>query len=507
MEILDLLKTNPAAALEKLEVDSLRVQRIKNLRKEFNEIYRGNRPTQLDFIQKDKMVGSGDNKTKVLGVKVPIPMQNKIVRTATAFEIGEPVTIIPFINTTKEEDESKVPKKENALTKEIHRLWKVNRVDTVVQRAIELKKSELQCAVLFYMKDLESGSVFNKMLGINKNKEIKTDLLQNKDGIMTPIKDESGDMKAFAWQFTSLDVDNKINHTWIYTDTLVYKFSDSNSLEKMTIKNPKGEPHGFNKIPIVYFSQDNPEWHEAELMIDRIEVAMSKLAASNDYSGHPMLMLYGEVKSMPGKNDDGKALQFDIHKDPNTGKTSHGDAKFLTHDNAPEAVKLELERLEKYIYSLTSTPDLSLENLKGIGDISGKAIRLMFMDAIIKSKMNEGENRTSIERLINVFISGIVTTTGKALKKEANETFFDIKFNSILPSEINEDIITYVAAVNAKIMSKQEAIKNIGLAEDVQKEWSQIQEEAKIILDEKKKDPIKPENVDATKVPVIDNSN
>lgn len=502
MEILELLKTEPKKALERLQVDHTLQTRIKKLRKEFNDIYRGNRETQLDYIQKDKLIGEPGNKTKVLGVKVPIPMQNKIVRTATAFEIGEPVTIIPFINSLQDE-EGKVSKKENRLTREIYRLWKVNRIDTLIQRAIELKKSELQCAVLFYMKDIDGATSFNKMQGVNNKKEIKVDLLQNKDGIMTPIKDETGDMKAFAWQFATTDGTAKTNHTWIYTDELVYKFKQEtagNQTESFT-----SEKHGFNKIPIVYFSQDNPEWHEAELMIDRIEVAMSKLAAANDYSGHPMLMLYGQVDSLPEKNVDGKALKFEIHKDPNTGKTSHGDAKFLTHDNAPEAVKLELERLEKYIYSLTSTPDLSLENLKGIGDISGKAIRLMFMDAIIKSKMNEGENRTSIERLINVFISGIVTTTGTALKSDANNTFFDIKFNSILPSEINEDIITYVAAVNAKIMSKQEAIKNIGLAEDVQKEWQQIQEEAKVDLDENKKDPIKPENVDPMKVPVIQN--
>src|SRR5690606_5929388 len=222
-------------------------------------------------------------------------MQNKIVRTATAFEIGEPVTIIPFINSLQEE-EGKPTKKENQLTREIYRLWKVNRMDNLVQRAIETKKSELQCAVLFYMKDIDGGTAFNKVQGVNEKKEIKVDLLLNKNGIMTPIMDETGDMKAFAWQFTTQDGQVKINHTWIYTDEQVYKFSDGNTLNRFALVG--SEPHGFNKIPIVYFSQENPEWHEAELMIDRIEVAMSKLAAANDYSGHPLLLLYGEVNSL-----------------------------------------------------------------------------------------------------------------------------------------------------------------------------------------------------------------
>jgi len=461
-DILELLKTNPVKAIERLPKDEELRARIDLLIKEFNEQYRSTRPNQVGLIQQDKVVGVDGERRLEKAVKIPASFQNKIVTTSTAFEVGEPVTLVPQIFNSKE--------KENDLTKEISRLWKVNRIDSLVKKATILKKSELQCAVLCYIQDIDKQTVFNKLLGLNSKKEIKVKLLENKNGNMTPVFDSMGDMQAFSWDFTTKEGSKRIKNYWIYTADTVYKMSDR--LGTMVLES--NDLHGFNKIPVVLFEQEKPEWYVVQEMIDRIEVSMSKLGASNDYSGHPILMLYGNVQGAPNKDEDGKAFRFNMEEDEETGKVSHGDAKFLTHDNAPEAVKLELDRLEKYIYSLSSTPDLSLENLKGIGDISGKAIRLMFMDAIIKSKMNEGENRTNLERIINVFISGIVTTTATKLKPQANNTFFDIKFNSILPSEINEDIQTYVQAVGAGIMSVRQAVTTTGLAQDIEKELEEI---------------------------------
>lgn len=465
-EIIALLQTNPKEAISKMAENTKDRIKILQLREEYNDVNRNLRPSHVGRIQQDKWIGEGERAKFVRAVKIPFPFQNKIVMTGTAFEVGEPVTLVPYI------DSETVQK--NKISKEIERLWKVNRIDSILQDAISKKKSELQCAVLFYIKDIGEQSMINRLIGVNPKRDIKIDLLKNEDGVMTPYFDSFGNMEGFMWQFTVKKSGKTRNFAWIYTDKLLYKVEEEdNGTAKVEKTN-----HGFNKIPVVYFSQPYPEWHIIREMIDRYEVAMSKLGASNDYSGHPILMLYGEVLNAPDKDEDGKALRFNIKEDDDTGKIKHGDAKFLTHDNAPESVGLELEKLEKFIYSLSSTPDLSLENLKGIGDISGKAIRLMFMDAIIKAKMNEGSNRTSIERIISVFMSGLVTTVSPNLKSEAEKTYFDVKFNSILPNDLTEDILTYVQAVNAKILSQREAIKVMGIAENVDRELEEIRKES-----------------------------
>lgn len=463
-EILRLLNSDkPEKAITLLTSSEKDSTDLENLQKEYKKIDRNIRETQVGQIQKDKIIKGKKKKA----VRIPIPLQNRIVTTATAFEVGEPVTLIP--NVTNKEDNK------NKLTAEIERLMKTNRLNSKLQKAITLQKSETQCAILFYIQDLEPDNLFNRLRGANSKKEIKSKLLENKNGRMSPYFDSFGDMKAFTWQFETKEEGKTVQNAWVYTKKQVYRFSTKEG--KLT--RDEVEDHGFSKIPVVYFSQEFPEWHIAEPMIDRLEVAMSKLGASNDYSGHPILMLYGEINGAPDKDEDGKAFRFQMSKDEDTGKPIHGDAKFLTHDGAPEAVRLELDRLEKYIYSLTSTPDISFENIKGLGAISGIAIKLMFLDALMKAKLNEGDNRTAVERMLNVMISGIVTTTITSLKSEALNTYFHVQFNSILPDDLKSSVETYSLAVQTGIMSVETAVAELDMTPDQEKELENILENQK----------------------------
>jgi SPP1 family phage portal protein len=283
-------------------------------------------------------------------------------------------------------------------------------------------------------------------------------------------------MIAFTWSFSSKNSEDKtIKNVWIWTDTLCYKCSDQSG----TFALDENLPHGFDKIPIVYIAQEFPEWHEVESLIDRYETGLSKLGASNDYSGYPLLKLYGEVQSMPDRNDDGKTLKFPMKEiDNESGKTIHGDAEFLTNSNAPESVKLEMETLENLIYSLSSTPNLSFDNMKGsIGNISGVALKLLFLDSIIKSKMNEGDNRTMMQRIIKIFISGVATTTNTKLSSKIKDTIIKIQFNSILPDDLKEAVDIVSAAKNAGVMSVKTAVEYLDMTENSEEEITLIKQE------------------------------
>jgi len=466
-EILKLLETDVTGALKVLTAQKKDKGIITDLREEFNETVRDSRDTQIGNIQKDKSVGEGENNKIVKAVKIPVPFQNKIVNTATAFEVGAAVTLTPS-NTDNLE-----------LSTEISRLWEVNRIDSVLQEAIKLQKSELQCAVVFHIKDLSKNTLYNRVVGVNQNKDIKAKLLKNENGVMSPYFDAFGDLKSFTWEYSTINGEGKeVKNVLIYTEKLLYTCSD----ESGKLIYVKKEAHGFDKIPVVYLSQDKPEWFIAENMIDRLEVSMSKLGAANDYSGQPILVLYGDVQGAPQKDEDGKAILCDIRIDPETEKEVRSDVKFLTHDNAPASVKLELDRLEKYIYSLTSTPDLSFDNLKGLGTVSGVALQLMFLDAILKAKMNEGHNRTVVQRILNVFISGTVTTTVTKLKNHAKTTYFKVKFNSIIPNDLKTSVETFSKAIESGMISKKTSIENIGISSSSEEELKLIESEKETVV-------------------------
>lgn len=424
---------------------------------EFYELDRKIRETQVGLLQKDKIVGTGERSKTVKSIKIPVSFQKKIVSTSCAFEFGAPVTL--------------VPSEANDLFNELKRLWKENRIDDKLQQAKLIQKTQTQCALHFYIKDVDS-TVKATTNNADIKKQIKVNVLSQKEGKMSPYFDSTGDMTAFIWEYASKDENNKtVNNVWIFDSINVYKCN--NSAGQMALIS--SDLHGFDRIPIVYMAQDYPEWHDVQDLIDRFEVSLSKLGASNDYSGYPLLKTYGDITSLPDRNDDGKTINFPIKVDGDTGKEIHGNAEFLTNDNAPESVKLEMEKIEQLIYSLSYTPNLSFDNIKSIGTLSGVALKLMFLDSIIKSKLNEGENRTIVERIVNIFIGGTINTTIVKLKGNALE--IDVKFNSILPNDTMEAVNIVTGAINAGAMSKKTAVEYIGINTDTETELTLIKED------------------------------
>jgi SPP1 family phage portal protein len=464
MEIEELINQDLPAAIKKLTAKSKDSSTIDLIINEFEKNDRDIRQTQVGQIQKTKTVGKGSKAKTVNPVRITVPFQKKIVKTAAAFELGEPVTLVPNVV--------------NDLSKEVIRLWKINRIDDKLQKAKVIQKSQTQSALHFYIKDLSKEASVNKQPGVNILKEIKVNVLSQKEGKMTPVFNGSGNMNAFVWEFKTLDEKGKsIDNVWVFTEKNVIECSTTTG--SMAIDSQK--PHGFGNIPVVYMDQDFPEWHDVETLIDRFETCISKLGGSNDYSGYPLIKLYGEAVSMPDRDDDGKTLRFPMKEADANGKVSHGDADFMTNSSAADSIKLELENLESLIYAISSTPNLSFDNMKSLGNISGIALKLMFLDSILKAKMNEGENRTIIERIINVFISGTITTTVQKMAANAKELFVDVKFNSILPDDTKEAIEFLTKAVDSGIMAKKTAVEHLGMNENVDEELLLIAADAVLV--------------------------
>ena len=453
----ELITKDLPGTIKMLTKDEKESSKIDVMIMEYDQNVRDIRPTQVGTIQKTKIVGKGAKKKTVDPVRITVPFQKKIVTTAAAFEVGEPVTLVPNVV--------------NDLSMEVIRLWKINRVDDKLQKAKVIQKSQTQCAFHFFIKDLSGDPSINKLPGVNLSKEIKVNILSQKEGKMAPVFDSTGNMNAFVWQFKTLNSEGKtIDNVWIFTETKVFECSTTSG--SMIVDNTK--EHGFGKIPIVYMAQDHPEWYDAESLIDRFETCISKLGGSNDYSGYPLIKLYGEAISMPDRDDDGKTLRFPIKEADKDGKVSHGDAEFMTNSSAADSIKLEMQSLESLIYAITSTPNLSFDNMKSIGNVSGVALKLLFLDSILKAKMNEGENRTIIERIINVFISGTITTTVQKMAADSKVLFMDVKFNSILPDDLKEAVAILTNAVSSGIMARKTAVEHLGMNESVQEELDLI---------------------------------
>ncbi len=104
----------------------------------------------------------------------------------------------------------------------------------------------------------------------------------------------------------------------------------------------------------------------------------------------------------------------------------------------------------------------------------------MFLDAIIKAKMNEGNNRTTIERCLNIIASGIKQTINTKIDKQ--DLLVSVQFNSILPSDLKEAVEIATTAVNGKVWSQETAVDYLDMVEDKESELKKIKNE--VVTDE-----------------------
>ena len=109
-------------------------------------------------------------------------------------------------------------------------------------------------------------------------------------------------------------------------------------------------------------------------LIDRLEKLLSNFADTNDYHASPKIFVEGTIKGFARKGEAGAIIEGE----------EGAKAQYLSWANAPESVKLEIETLLRLIYTITQTPDISFDTVKGIGAVSGVALRLLFMDAHLK---------------------------------------------------------------------------------------------------------------------------
>src|SRR5690606_25512390 len=132
----------------------------------------------------------------------------------------------------------------------------------------------------------------------------------------------------------------------------------------------------------------------------------------------------GDIISMPGKGESGKVIQ---------GKQG-AEAKYLSWNNAPEAIKLEIETLLRFIFSFTQTVDVSFDSVKGLQSISGIALEMLLMDAKLKIEEKKEILDDYLQRRVNIQkrIAGILL----GLKKEAESLHIEPE---IVPFFVNDE--------------------------------------------------------------------
>ena len=388
--------------------------------------------------------------------RLPVSYQKLITKRSAQFLTGGRVRLEAEVSSDTDK----------TLYTEVKTTWNRNKLQYKNGNIARAQMSQMEVVELWFSKPVKDQE--NKF-------ELAVKILEPKDGFtFYPVFDSFGDLIAFGilWK-EKIENDNDIEHFDLYTDTEIRRHIKDITGEWVIAEGANDEglaiyQHGYGKMPIIYYTQSEPEWHDVQRLIKRYEELISNFADTNDYNGSPILFLKGTGNTLPAKGQSGKVIE---------NPEGTGDAKYVTWDQAPESIKLEITKLESLIYTLTQTPPLDFESMKGLGELSGVAFDRVFVDAHLKAKEKQGGNYgEGIQRRLNFLKSAIISMNPEL--KPSSELLIEPEFELFSIDDDKDKVDVLTQATGGKpIMSQQTAIRKLGAVDDAETELEQIQSE------------------------------
>lgn len=387
--------------------------------------------------------------------RISIAIQKLIIKRAVSFCFGNPVKW----SCTLENEKQKMVKK--AFDK-IMASVKINSINRKVARAIFGFK---EAAELWFPVPLKKP---HAKYGLNCKYKLRCAILSPMLGdTLYPYFDESGDMVAFSRSFSRKGA-NGITSDYFETYTDEEHWLWQNGTEGMQVVDGYPKPITIGKIPVVFGHQEQFETEDVDSIIDRLETLLSNFADTNDYHASPKIFVKGELKGFSKKGESGAIIEGE----------DGSDAKYLAWQNAPESVKLEIETLLKLIYTLTQTPDISFDSVKGLGAISGVALKLLFMDAHLKVQDKKEIFDDYLTRRANV-VKSYIGQFDNTLEVEAEALDIEPEITPyMLVDELNELNYWMTANGNKPVVSQEESVERAGISQNPEVTMKKLEEQS-----------------------------
>lgn len=408
-------------------------------------------------VKTDKVDNDGNPIYKIKYVevcRVAVPIQKLIVERTAGFLLGKPVTYQLKGNITKETQN---------LYDAVMLVYEQNKMEYFDKKLARAVFREREAAELWYFVPDENGKPTSG--------EMRVQLLSPSRGdILLPHYDDYGRMDGFGRGYRTMDLLGQyITHFDIYTKTFVYQFASDPNGAQLSIAAPP-VPHGFDRMPIIYYRQEKTEWDDVQPECDRVDTLLSNWGDTNDYFGSPSYFFKGKLKGFAEKGEQGKVYQ---------GEGSDTDMKVLSWDCSPESIKGELAELFNIIFSYTQTPDISFKSMKEIGsNTSGVAINLMFTDPFMKADDKQELFGENFERRFNVVKGGCAQRDGIG-SSTVDNTLCKPTFTLYLPKNEREEIEILNLSTNGKpTMSQEEAVRKNPKVDNPEETMKQLQKEA-----------------------------
>jgi hypothetical protein len=381
---------------------------------------------------------SGKNSYRV--EKLPRARQRYINEVELFFLLGNPIIW------------SLVDEKNDNGFAEFKDMLKSLRFDSIMRQAKRIAGAETEAAILFhiYREDDFKPSV-------------KPVVLSHSAGYtLRPLFDQFGNMLAFGYGYNLNENGKTVEHFDLQTATHIYT-----SNKTATGWEVEAKPNPTGKINVVYIQQ-TVAWEGVQERCDREEHIDSRIADTNNYFADPMAVATADViDSLAAPDRPGKLIQL-------TGDNSKFD--YINPPMASDLQAAEKAELNRSILFDSFTPDLSFEAMKGMGTLSGEAIKRAMALGYIKRANLEEIYSVAVDRAKNIILAIMEKVTHINIASMLDSLSIEHRFAEPFNDDSSLLWQNVGRAYNDGIISLEKAVQMLGLSENPEKEIERIKQ-------------------------------
>lgn len=327
---------------------------------------------------------------------------------------------------------------------------KAQRFNATMRKVKRLAGAETQAAKLYHVYRDERTSEI----------QVRSVVLARQTGYkLRPMFDQYGNMRACAYGYTLTEKGKSIQHWDIQTpDFLFYSRKTTVGWDVQTFPNPTG------KINLIYYAQPKA-WDGAEPRLKREEMLDSKVADTNNYFADPIASATADViQSMADPNAIGKLIQL-------TGQGSKFE--YINPPQNSATREAEKQDLNDSILFDTMTPDFSFDKIKGMGTLSGDAIKNAMILGYIKRDNRKEIYEELVDREKNVIL-GILKYMRPDMAAKLDELVISFDFTEPFAQDKQKNWQSISQLYQSGLLSLESAVEMLALTDAPEEEIEKI---------------------------------
>lgn len=322
-----------------------------------------------------------------------------------------------------------------------------------IRQAKRLAGAETEAAMVYYLYS------DNDEKGASTVKHIPFVAARSTGYTLRPLFDQYGQMQAFAYGYILREENKNVQHWDILTKDFIYLCSKTTAGW-----NVENYPNRIGKIPAVYFQQ-NKAWFGVEARLDRIEELDSKAGDTNNYFADPIATATADViNGLADPDKPGKLIQL-------TGANSKFE--YVVPPVASESRKDEQRSLKESVLFDTFSPDFDIEKMRGLGTLTGAAIKNSFILGYLKRDNRLETWDEYITRLTNVIIA-ILKAEYPDKEEMLDELEISHEFADPFSSDRKENWRDITSLYTGGVASLETVVNMLGLTNAPQDEINRI---------------------------------